>query len=51
MPSDKRNLMMAKATGLISLLFNVASSEDVSFHQPQQLQCYMVLLKLTFVLL
>jgi len=38
MPSDKRNLIMAIATGLISSLFNVASFRDVPFHQPQQLQ-------------
>ena len=30
---------MAKATGLISSLFNVASSGDMPFHQLQQLQC------------
>ena len=39
MPSDKRNSIMAIATGLISSLFNVASSRDVPFCQPQQLQC------------
>jgi len=31
MPSDKRNSIMAVATGLISSLFNVASSGDVPF--------------------
>ena len=31
--------MMAKLTGLISSLFNVALTCGVSFHQPQQLQC------------
>jgi len=36
MPSEKHNSIMAKATGLISSLFNVASSGDVPFHQPQQ---------------
>ena len=30
---------MAIATGLISSLFNAASSQDVPFHQLQQLQC------------
>jgi len=30
---------MAKATGLISSLLNIASSGDVPFRQPQQLQC------------
>jgi len=39
MPSGKRNSIMAKATGLISSLFNVALSGDLSFRQPQQLQC------------
>jgi len=37
MPSDKHNSIMAKATGLISSLFNIASFEDVPFFQPQQL--------------
>jgi len=39
MPSDKRNSIMAIATALISSLLNVASSQDVPFRQPQQLQC------------
>ena len=39
MPSDKRNLIMAIATTLISSLFNLTSSRDVPFRQPQQLQC------------
>jgi len=30
---------MNKATGLISSLFDIASSGDVPFRQPQQLQC------------
>ena len=38
MPSDKSNLIMATATDLVSSLFNVTSSGDVPFHQPQQLQ-------------
>jgi len=38
MRSDKRNSLMAIATGLISSLFNVTSSGDVPFCQPQQLQ-------------
>ena len=38
MPSDKQNLITAKAAGLISSLFNVALSRDVPFCQPQQLQ-------------
>ena len=39
MPSDKHNSRMARVTDLISSLINVASSRDVSFHQPQLLQC------------
>ena len=39
MPSDKRNSIMAIATGLISSLFNVTLSQDVPFCQLQQLQC------------
>ena len=39
MPPDKDNLIMAIATGLISSLYNVASTQDVPFLQLQQLQC------------
>jgi len=39
MSSDKRNSITAKAIGLISSLFNIASSWDVPFRQPLQLQC------------
>jgi len=39
MHSDKRNSILAKAGGLISSLFNVASSRDMLFCQLQQLQC------------
>ena len=35
MPPAKYNLTMDKTTGLISSLFDVASSCDVPFHQPQ----------------
>ena len=38
MPSDKHNLRTGGARGLISSLINVASSQDVPFHQPQLLQ-------------
>ena len=38
MPSAKHNLTMDIATGLISSLFDVTSSQDVPFHQPQYLQ-------------
>jgi len=38
MPSDKHNSRMARARDLISSLIKVASSWDVPFHQPQQLQ-------------
>ena len=40
MTSDKCNSIIAKATGLISSLFNVTSSRDVLFCQPQQLHCH-----------
>ena len=36
MPSGKHNL---RARDLISSLIKFASSRDVPFHQPQQLQC------------
>jgi len=39
MPSEKRNSILAKATGLISSLFNIALSQGMSFCQLQQLQC------------
>ena len=39
MPSDKHKLRTARAKYLISSLINVASSQDVPFHQLQQLQC------------
>ena len=39
MPSDKYNLVMAKAMGLIFLLFDVASARQVPFGLPQYVQC------------
>jgi len=39
MPSDLRNSIMAKATGLIFLLFNVASAQEVPFAIPLYMQC------------
>ena len=39
MPSDKRNSIMAKATGLIFSLFNVASAREVPFGILQYVQC------------
>jgi len=39
MPSDKHNSRMARARDLISSLIKVTSSQDVPFHQLQQLQC------------
>ena len=39
MPFDKCNSITTKVMGLISSLFNVASSQDVPFRQPLQLQC------------
>ena len=39
MPSDKRNLITVKATGLIFSLFDVASARQVPFGIPQYVQC------------
>ena len=39
MPSDKHNSRMAWARDLISSLISVTLSQDVHFHQPQELQC------------
>jgi len=39
MPSDSRNSTMAKATGLIFSLFNVASTREVPFAIPLYMQC------------
>ena len=39
MPSDKCNSIMAKATGLIISLFNVALSVDVPFGILQYIKC------------
>ena len=41
MPSDKCNSITAKTTGSISSLFDVASSRQVPFHQPQYNACIM----------
>jgi len=49
MPSDKHNLITAKAMGLIFLLFNVTLSLDVPFGIPQYVQY--ILHGLTSVLL
>ena len=38
MPSDNHNSRTARARDFISSLINIASSQDVFFHQPQQLQ-------------
>jgi len=38
MPSDSCNSTMAKATGLIFLLFNVASAQEVPFAIPLYMQ-------------
>ena len=40
MPSDKRNSITAKATGLIFSMFDVASARQVPFGIPQYVQCY-----------
>ena len=39
MPLDKCNSIMAKATGLISSLFNITLSQDMPFRQLQLPQC------------
>jgi len=39
MPSDKRNSITAKATGLIFSLFDIASAREVPFGTPQYVQC------------
>jgi len=39
MPSDLRNSTMAKATGLIFSLSNVASAREVPFAIPLYMQC------------
>ena len=49
MPSDKRNSITAKGTGLISALFDMASVGYVPFGIPQYVQC--ILHGLTSVLL
>ena len=49
MPSDKRNSITAKATGLIVSLFDIASAQQVPFGIPQYAQC--ILHGLTSVLL
>ena len=49
MPSDKCDSITAKATGLIFLLFDVASARQVPFGIPQYVQC--ILHGLTSVLL
>ena len=52
MPSDKRNSITAKATGLIFSLFSVASARQVPFGIPQLAQYNQYLLHgLTSVLL
>ena len=49
MSSDKHNLIMAKDTGLIFSLFDVALAQEVPFDIPQYIQC--ILHGLTSVLL
>jgi len=39
MPSDSHNSTMAKAMGLICLLFDIASAQEVSFTIPLYIQC------------
>ena len=49
MRSGKRNLITAKAMGLIFSLFDIASAREVPFGIPQYIQC--ILHGLTSVLL
>ena len=49
MSSDKRNLITAKAAGLIFSLFDVTLAREVPFNIPQYVQC--ILHGLTSVLL
>ena len=49
MPSDKRNSITAKATGLIFSLFDIVSARQVPFGISQYIQC--ILHGLTSVLL
>jgi len=49
MPSDSRNSKMAKATGFIFSLLNVASAREVPFALPLYMQC--ILHELTMALL
>ena len=39
MPSDKCNLITAKATGLIFSLFDIVLAQEVPFGIPQYTQC------------
>jgi len=39
MPSDSRNLTMAKDTGLIFSLFDIASAQEVPFAMLLYIQC------------
>jgi len=48
MPTDYRNLITAKATGLIFSLFDVTSAREVPFGISQYVQC--ILQRLTSVL-
>ena len=49
MPSDKRNLITAKAMGLIFSLFDVSSAGQVPFGIPQYVQCILHGLKSIFL--
>jgi len=49
MPSDRHNLIIAKATGLIFSLFNIASAREAPFGILQYVQC--ILQGITSVLL
>jgi len=54
MASDSRNSTMAKSTGLIFLLFDVASAREVPFAIPLYVQCVLhglsiALLRVSFI--
>jgi len=49
MPSESRNLTMAKATGWMFLLFDVALAQEVPFTMPLYIQCILYGLSRAFL--
>jgi len=49
MPSDLGNSAIAKATGLIFLLFDVVSAQEVPFAIPLYMQCILHELSMAFL--